>query len=458
MRIVSHDRTLLKRGAVVGSFAFLLFLVCCTRTNTSTNSNGNTAQGDRAAEPTTPTPTSNEGSRDPNAASREPSLVSLSAGAFPVKRPTEGYNSSVSELMDELPKSHWRSAAGATGAQAFVIALPEKTVLKTVEFDCAYDLFGHEGVCAKDASVEISDTSEVDGFQKIADVSLKEGADDQKFAVSAEISGRWVRLTVKDNHGSKDFTQVNDFRATGSQLTHTSPPDVSGTYEAGTMGELHLRQEGTSVSGCYSYLNRSDNVVEGGSEGRVVNISYCRYCSESSRIRGPAVLVFSPDGQRFIGVYWQEGRFLDYSGDHWEGTKKSSAVGTCPQWSGGVEEQLTKDLEEFGRARVYGINFDSDSDHIKDESKPTLDKIVSMLKAKSDWKVTIEGHTDSTSTPQHNQDLSERRAASVKNYLQTAGIDPSHLKTVGYGATKPVASNDSELGRSQNRRVELTKQ
>jgi outer membrane protein OmpA-like peptidoglycan-associated protein len=133
-------------------------------------------------------------------------------------------------------------------------------------------------------------------------------------------------------------------------------------------------------------------------------------------------------------------------------------VGNCGEKASGVEEKLTKDLEEFGRARVYGINFDTDSDVIKDESKPTLDKIVAVLKAKPDWKLTIEGHRDLTSTPEHNQQLSERRAVSVRNYLQVAGIDPSRLKTVGYGATKPVASNGTELGRAQNRRVELTKQ
>ena len=81
-----------------------------------------------------------------------------------------------------------------------------------------------------------------------------------------------------------------------------------------------------------------------------------------------------------------------------------------------------------------------------------------MLKAKPDWNITIEGHTDSTSSPEHNQQLSERRAASVKSYLQSAGIDPSRLKTAGYGATKPVTSNDTELGRAQNRRVELIRQ
>ncbi len=172
------------------------------------------------------------------------------------------------------------------------------------------------------------------------------------------------------------------------------------------------------------------------------------------------MLVFSPDGAKFVGLWWDEGN-TSGNGGHWEGTRKTKEVGTCPHWPAGgqgAQDVLTKDLEDFGRARVYGINFDTDADHIKPESKPTLDKIVAMLKSKSPWKLTIEGHTDSTSTPQHNQDLSERRAASVKAYLQAGGVDAARLKTVGYGATKPVTSNDTELGRSQNRRVELTKQ
>ena len=265
-------------------------------------------------------------------------------------------------------------------------------------------------------------------------------------------------MTIKNNHGSKEFVQLNDFRGYGMQLTNTPMMNLGGTYDS-NLGEVHLKQEGTAVTGCYSYLNRPDNTVEGGIEGRIVKLDYCRYCNDQGRIRGPGILVFSPDGQRFTGLYFQDqGALDDYGGNHWEGTRKSAAIGTCPQWAAGPEAQLVKELEDFGRVRVYGINFDSDSDHIKDESRPTLDKIVAMSKAKPDWKITIEGHTDSTSTPQHNQDLSERRAASVKSYLQSAGIDPARLTTVGYGATKPVASNDNELGRAQNRRVELTKQ
>jgi outer membrane protein OmpA-like peptidoglycan-associated protein len=81
-----------------------------------------------------------------------------------------------------------------------------------------------------------------------------------------------------------------------------------------------------------------------------------------------------------------------------------------------------------------------------------------MLKARPQWSITIEGHTDSTATAEHNQDLSERRAQAVRQYLESAGIVTARLSTAGYGATRPVSSNDTPLGRAQNRRVELVKQ
>jgi outer membrane protein OmpA-like peptidoglycan-associated protein len=455
-------QSMLRRLALAGFMATLVGTASCAGHSTNANSNANAPHGKTAQDPANSETPSKESIADQQTPSREPSLISLSAGAFPVKTPPESGmypNRTVMELLDERAKSDWwRSVSSNTEPQIFVLALPEKTLLKTVEFDCAEDLFSREGACAKDVSVEVSDANENSGYQTIADVSLKEGADNQKFPVSAEVAGRWVRLTLKNNHGSKDQFQLNDFRATGTQLTHTSFPEVSGTYEGGRMGELHLRHEGVSVSGCFSILGGPNNFIEGGIEGRLVKLNFCKYCSDKDKVSYNGVLVFSPDGQAFRGLYWQEGVFTDYGGTHWDGKKTRSDVGDCGEKRSGFEATLTKDLEEFGRARIYGINFDTDSDTIKDESKPTLDKIAATLKAKPDWKITIEGHTDSTSTPQHNQQLSERRAVSVKAYLQTAGIDPTRLKTIGYGATKPVASNDTELGRAQNRRVEMAKQ
>jgi outer membrane protein OmpA-like peptidoglycan-associated protein len=172
--------------------------------------------------------------------------------------------------------------------------------------------------------------------------------------------------------------------------------------------------------------------------------------------KGPAVMVFSRDGKQFFGLWWYEGS-ENQSGSIWNGTLKSREVGGCPHWAGGAQEQMTKDLAEFGRVRVYGINFDVNSAVIRDESKPTLDKIAAMLKADAGMKLTIEGHTDSTGTAEQNQLLSQRRAESVKAYLVAAGISAGRLAAAGFGASKPVASNSTDMGKAQNRRVELVK-
>lgn len=450
--MIDIHRSWLRHFALLVSLALLLLLVGCAKTGTGGNANSNTAQSNVAAE--TPAPiASSDSPGPPNAAIREPSLVALSAGAYVVKRPQEWMDDeSAFHLLDERTDTIWATPRGVTSPQTIVIALAEKTLLKTVEFDNNSHIDGQfEGCSARDITVEMSDANENDGFQKIADVSLKDRVDNQRFSVSAEVPGRWVRLTVKNNHGSDpDSTiELNEFRAYGTQLTHTPLPDVSGTYDIYFTGDFHLKQEGTSITGCYE---SRQGRVEGGIEGKTFKFTWFEKSGYTVHEIGTAIMVFSSDGKQIFSLWSGESRERLVLG-----TKKSNDVGSCPHWAGGVEEQLSKDLEEFGRARVYGINFDSDSDHIKDESKPTLDKIVSILKAKPDLKITIEGHTDSTSTPEHNQQLSERRAQAVKTYLQTGGIDSSRLKALGLGATKPLASNDSELGRAQNRRVELAK-
>lgn len=80
------------------------------------------------------------------------------------------------------------------------------------------------------------------------------------------------------------------------------------------------------------------------------------------------------------------------------------------------------------------------------------------MKAKPDWKITVEGHTDNTATPDYNQGLSDRRAKAVKKALETAGIAGTRLEAKELGQTKPIAPNDTTLGRAENRRVELVKQ
>ena len=115
-------------------------------------------------------------------------------------------------------------------------------------------------------------------------------------------------------------------------------------------------------------------------------------------------------------------------------------------------------LAADGRVATQGILFAVDSDRIRPESTPTLEEIGRMLQDHPDLRLSIEGHTDSDGDDAHNQDLSERRAASVKAFLvDTYAIDAGRLESVGFGETAPVADNLTPEGKQQNRRVELVR-
>jgi outer membrane protein OmpA-like peptidoglycan-associated protein len=381
------------------------------------------------------------------AAETEQSLVSFSSGAMFVQKPPEDSESwGAFWILDERPESGWASAKGVILNNVFVIELAEKTILKRLEFDTA-NIDG-DGRGAKDIIAEISNDGPSSGFKEIAALSLVDRKDRQSFPVKAEVSGCWLRLTIKNNHGSSEYTELMDFRGYGQQLTRTNLPDVSGTYRT-NYNDFHLRQQGTAITGCYEY---DEGILNGGIEGRIMKFTW----RQKVIGQGPAIMVFTSDGKKFFGLWWHEGS-ENTTGTVWNGAWKAPEVGSCPHWAGGAQEQMTKDLAELGRVRVYGINFDVDSAKIRDDSKTTLDKIVAMVKSNSAMKLIIEGHTDSTGTAEHNQVLSQQRAESVKSYLNAAGISSERLSAVGFGASKPVASNSTAMGKAQNRRVELVR-
>ena len=113
-------------------------------------------------------------------------------------------------------------------------------------------------------------------------------------------------------------------------------------------------------------------------------------------------------------------------------------------------------LNTDGHIALY-INFDVSKATIKPESKPIVGQIVEMLKTDGALKISIEGHTDNSGTPQKNKALSEQRAQAVSEAIAGQGIDKQRLSTIGWWQHKPIAGNKTEEGKAKNRRVELVK-
>lgn len=122
-------------------------------------------------------------------------------------------------------------------------------------------------------------------------------------------------------------------------------------------------------------------------------------------------------------------------------------------------EAMAKAIAEKGKITLYGIQFDFNQSTIKPQSEPVLKEVGSLLQQQPDLKLRVEGHTDNVGKAPYNLELSRKRAESVKVHLvQNFQIDASRLATEGFGDTRPIAKNDTEQGRAQNRRVELAKQ
>jgi outer membrane protein OmpA-like peptidoglycan-associated protein len=102
-----------------------------------------------------------------------------------------------------------------------------------------------------------------------------------------------------------------------------------------------------------------------------------------------------------------------------------------------------------------GILFDVDSDALRAEARSNLQQLAESLKDYDGTSVLVVGHTDSTGSDSYNQGLSERRAASARSFLVSAGLGPSRIEAAGRGETEPVATNQTVDGRQANRRVEV---
>ena len=125
----------------------------------------------------------------------------------------------------------------------------------------------------------------------------------------------------------------------------------------------------------------------------------------------------------------------------------------------GAEGRIQFDLKlEFEPPKVYtlkNVTFETGSSVVNASSYTSLDQLVELMQIKNTMEIEFSGHTDNVGDALKNQQLSEKRAKAVRVYLIRKGISESRVRAIGNGQTKPVASNDSAIGRQQNRRTEV---
>lgn len=132
----------------------------------------------------------------------------------------------------------------------------------------------------------------------------------------------------------------------------------------------------------------------------------------------------------------------------------------CPQTPGTIANhgcpEIEKEVQEVLKTAFDNLEFFTGKAVIKEESKPSLNKLAEVLLKKPEWKLQIAGHTDNVGAAQSNLILSKKRAEAVRDFMVENGIDASRLSVLFFGETQPIDSNDTEEGRQKNRRVEMT--
>lgn len=121
------------------------------------------------------------------------------------------------------------------------------------------------------------------------------------------------------------------------------------------------------------------------------------------------------------------------------------------------EEDWSATLDSACHLPVYGIDFDVNKATLRPDSAPILDKLAAVLIAKNSWSVEVQGHTDNQGDDSVPPSVSAARARAVAAWLIGHGVPASKLSAKGYGKTRPVMDNDSDLGRSRNRRIEVVR-
>jgi outer membrane protein OmpA-like peptidoglycan-associated protein len=434
------------------------------------------------------------------ASAQNGNLAARSAGGHLVFFSSQ-YNESdwlADHLIDGSPDRGW--AGRSSGAQAVTIAFADDG-LAEVE-DVLINPYTRENKTnwAKEVEIQVSATYPFRDFRSIGRFTLENEGVDQVFSFPSPERVRYLKILFLSNYGG-GYMEAGEVKAMGRML-----PDGPA---APAWTNLAAASEGARLETFTSEYNPADwaaaNLIapdgmtgwagkSAGSQEVVVALkeasevsdvainNYAREAttnwaavadveiSATSSYKGfqpvahlemPAVgelhtvHLAAPVAARYVKFIFRR----NHGGGGYMEAARLYAFHTEPEaGQPAASAKLAEQLASTGRAVSHEINFATDSADILPSSESVLQEIADLLRQNADWQLIIEGHTDAMGGPEYNLELSRRRAEAVKRWLvDRAGIEELRLTTAGYGLTRPVASNDSEEGRAQNRRVELVR-
>jgi outer membrane protein OmpA-like peptidoglycan-associated protein len=135
--------------------------------------------------------------------------------------------------------------------------------------------------------------------------------------------------------------------------------------------------------------------------------------------------------------------------------KAQDAIAESKQLEEQLAELKAKQTERGFELTLQDVLFELDRANLKPGAMRSLTALIEFLRQNPDQRIAIEGHTDSLGSDSYNLELSERRADAVRDFLERNRISPDRIATQGLGEAYPIASNETQAGRQQNRRVEI---
>jgi outer membrane protein OmpA-like peptidoglycan-associated protein len=212
----------------------------------------------------------------------------------------------------------------------------------------------------------------------------------------------------------------------------------------------------TNITEARKALDRANSLADKG--GKVADIQYeATVANRNAQIANEKILTAQARDDVDKGTAERQ-RVLTEARER-EAARNAQQARSAEERATALERELAdlkgKKTERGVVVTMGDVLFDTGKATLKPGAYATVDRLATVLKEDPQRKVLIEGHTDSVGTDEYNQQLSERRASSVQAALFERGVEASQISTVGKGETTPVASNDSPVGRQQNRRVEL---